>query len=324
VVEQTARTVATSLVDHWGWRPDWQSERPCLMWYLTFEDQPELADLALRSHERLRRLGAVDLIPVPWLHLTLDEVGFVDAVGPEDVDRVVESVRAVLARDPDYEPLPFWADVSLAYTNQPCDAASVLAPLAALADQTLTVSVPRLTLAASPAATGTTSGACAPRCRSRPRQPGQEPVPVHDDPGHLAVRDDLAVGLLLGDHLEAQQPPVDVHQARGHPDRGPDRAGADVLELDAGPDAGLLVGEGALHGRAGGRLAPGEQAWRGQHLEAARPQGQGRVVVGDRELQRRAVSGRHRRLHPAILPDSPQSTDGCENGPSPGRHGWGC
>jgi hypothetical protein len=148
VVEQTARTVATSLVDHWGWRPDWQSERPCLMWYLTFEDQPELADLALRSHERLRRLGAVDLIPVPWLHLTLDEVGFVDAVGPEDVDRVVESVRAVLARDPDYEPLPFWADVSLAYTNQPCDAASVLAPLAALADQTLTVSVPRLTLAA--------------------------------------------------------------------------------------------------------------------------------------------------------------------------------
>ena len=193
MVEQTARPVATSLVDHWGWRPDWQAERPCLMWYLTFEDQPELADLALRSHERLRPLGAVDLIPVPWLHLTLDEVGFVDAVGLEDVDRVVESVRAViadwrsgpirlgpvttmedavvlaatstadldelcgrlrtattavLARDPDYEPLPFWAHVSLAYTNQPCDAASVLAPLATLADQTLTVSVPRLTLAA--------------------------------------------------------------------------------------------------------------------------------------------------------------------------------
>ena len=63
MVEQTVRPVATSLVDHWGWRPDWQAERPCLMWYLTFEDQPELADLALRSHERLRPLGAVDLIP---------------------------------------------------------------------------------------------------------------------------------------------------------------------------------------------------------------------------------------------------------------------
>ena len=193
MVEQTARPVATSLVDHWGWRPDWQVERPCLMWYLTFEDQPELADLALRSHERLRPLDTVDLIPVPWLHLTLDEVGFVDAVGPEDVDRVVESVRAViadwrsgpihlgpvttmedavvlaatsaadldelcgrlrtattavLARDPGYEPIPFWGHVSLAYTNQPCDAASVLAPLTALAGETLTVSVPRLTLAA--------------------------------------------------------------------------------------------------------------------------------------------------------------------------------
>jgi 2'-5' RNA ligase len=192
-VEQTARPGATQLVDHWGWRPDWHVERPCLMWYLTFEDQPELADLALRSHERLRPLAAVDLIPVPWLHLTLDEVGFVDAVGPDDVDRVVESVRAViadwrsgpihlgpgttmedaivlaatsaadldelcgrlrtattavLARDPGYEPLPFWGHVSLAYTNQPCDAASVLAPLATLAEETLTVSVPRLTLAA--------------------------------------------------------------------------------------------------------------------------------------------------------------------------------
>ena len=193
MVEQTARPVATSLVDHWRWRPDWQAERPCLMWYLTFEDQPDLADLALRSHERLRPLATVDLIPVPWLHLTLDEVGFVDTVGPEDVHRVVESVRAVIAdwrsgpihlgpvttmedavvleatsaadldelcgrlrtatsavldRGVGYEPMPFWGHVSLAYINQVCDAASVLAPLAALAEETLTVGVPHLTLAA--------------------------------------------------------------------------------------------------------------------------------------------------------------------------------
>lgn len=195
MVEQLASpdTVTTELVDHWGWRPDWEVERPCLMWYLTFEDQPDLADLAARAHDRLRPLETVDLIPVPWLHLTLDEVGFVDSLTAEDVDRVVESVRAVLAdwrsgpitlgpattmedavvlaavspadldelcgrlrsatsavldRDPDYEPLPFWGHVSLAYTNQPCDAASVMAPLVALVGETLTVTVPRLTLAA--------------------------------------------------------------------------------------------------------------------------------------------------------------------------------
>jgi 2'-5' RNA ligase len=191
-VKRTAWPVATRLVDHWGWRPDWQVERPCLMWYLTFEDQPGLADLALRAHDSLRGLESVDLIPVPWLHLTLDEVGFVDAMTSQDVDRVVESVRAVLEdwhvapvllgpittmedavvlravsaadldelcdrlrtattavldRDVDHAPLPFWGHVSLAYTNQACDAASVMAPLTSLVDETLTVTVPRLTLA---------------------------------------------------------------------------------------------------------------------------------------------------------------------------------
>jgi 2'-5' RNA ligase len=195
VVEQLASpaTVTTQLVDHWGWRPDWEVERPCLMWYLTFEDEPGLSDLAVRAHDRLRSLRTVDLIPAPWLHLTLDDVGFVDTLGADDVDRVVDSVRAVLEdwrsgpitlgpvttmedavvlaavspadlgelcgrlrsgtsavldRDPGYEPLPFWGHVSLAYTNRPCDAASVLAPLAPLAGETLTVTVSRVTLAA--------------------------------------------------------------------------------------------------------------------------------------------------------------------------------
>ena len=204
MVERTVRPVAVPvparvaaaaapMVDHWGWRPDWEVERPCLMWYLTFEDQPALADLAVRAHELLRPLETVDLIPVPWLHLTLDEVGFVDSLGADVVDGVVESVRAVLAdwrsgpitlgpatamedavvlaavspadldelcgrlrtatsavldRDPGYEPQVFWGHVSLAYSNRACDAASVMAPLAPLTGETLTVTVPRLTLAA--------------------------------------------------------------------------------------------------------------------------------------------------------------------------------
>lgn len=93
MVEQTAWPVATDLRDHWQWRPDWATERPCLMWYLTFESQPELTALTERAHTCLADVATVDLVPVQWLHLTLDEVGFVDTVPPDDVEAVVASVR---------------------------------------------------------------------------------------------------------------------------------------------------------------------------------------------------------------------------------------
>jgi 2'-5' RNA ligase len=97
VADQTMPVVATALHDHWEWRPDWALERPCLMWYVTFARKPALARLARQLHARLAGVGSLDLIPVPWLHLTLDEVGFVDALSPHQVEEVVESVRVAVA-----------------------------------------------------------------------------------------------------------------------------------------------------------------------------------------------------------------------------------
>lgn len=84
------------LRDHWEWRPDWAVERPCLMWYLTFEQHPGLVELTERMHARLAGTPTVDLVPASWLHLTLEEVGFVDAVPPEQVDAVLASARSAL------------------------------------------------------------------------------------------------------------------------------------------------------------------------------------------------------------------------------------
>lgn len=82
-----------SLHDHWTWRPEWAPERPRLLWYFTFDSHPQLARTARLAQDRLRGVATVDTVPVPWLHMTLADVGFVDEVPPDDVDRVVETTR---------------------------------------------------------------------------------------------------------------------------------------------------------------------------------------------------------------------------------------
>ena len=78
--------------EHWRWRPDWKHDRACLWWYLTFEDAPAVRGLAQRVQHLLGRAPQLDLIPFPWLHLTLLEVGFADEVPAATVARQASSV----------------------------------------------------------------------------------------------------------------------------------------------------------------------------------------------------------------------------------------
>src|SRR5687768_8805342 len=94
---------AVRLAEHWRWRPDWRQDRPCLWWYLTFEDAPAVRDLARRVQALLGRAPQLDLIPLPWLHLTLLEVGFADEVPSATVARVVDTVRAALEDFPGFD-----------------------------------------------------------------------------------------------------------------------------------------------------------------------------------------------------------------------------
>jgi 2'-5' RNA ligase len=160
------------------------------MWYLTFEGEPALAEHAQAVQSRLTVTEALDPVPVPWLHLTLDQVGYVDTVPPQQVDQVVDSVRAsvrdwspgpvtvgpvapmvdavvleaagvdglhervqagtaaALGREPEDEFRRFRPHVSLAYSNQPCDADSALDGLDDAAARQVVLDTPRLALAA--------------------------------------------------------------------------------------------------------------------------------------------------------------------------------
>jgi 2'-5' RNA ligase len=87
----------TLLRDHWQWRPEWVVDRPCLLWYLTFETQPELSRRSEQVHACLRGVPWVDVVPPSWLHLTLDDVGFADELAPGQVEQVVGSALASVA-----------------------------------------------------------------------------------------------------------------------------------------------------------------------------------------------------------------------------------
>src|SRR4051812_22741294 len=90
----TAHKGGEWLENHWSWRPEWGVDRPCLMWYLSFENQPPLWHHVERIGERLAEVPAVDPVPTAWLHLTLHDVGFVDETPPNRVDDLVELARS--------------------------------------------------------------------------------------------------------------------------------------------------------------------------------------------------------------------------------------
>ncbi len=86
--------------DHWWWRPGWRVGRGYYTWHLTFDRAPDLHRLAEESAAALRVPG-LDVIPVRWLHLTMQGVGFADEVSTADADAIVHAARRRLA---DVEP----------------------------------------------------------------------------------------------------------------------------------------------------------------------------------------------------------------------------
>jgi 2'-5' RNA ligase len=84
---------ATQLVDHWYWRPGHRPGRPFYTWHLTFEDQHDLHRLVSQYQTALRALPFLDLVPVEWLHITMQGVGFTDEVPRDDLAALVDAIR---------------------------------------------------------------------------------------------------------------------------------------------------------------------------------------------------------------------------------------
>lgn len=89
---------ATQLRNHWYWRPGWSPHRRFYTWHITFEGQHELHRLVTTYQAALRDIPGLDLVPLRWLHLTMQGVGFTDEVQPEEARVIANAASKRLAR----------------------------------------------------------------------------------------------------------------------------------------------------------------------------------------------------------------------------------
>jgi len=90
-------THATQLRNHWWWRPGWNSNRRFYTWHLTFEGQDQLHQLVTTYHQALHDVPGLDLIPLQWLHLTMQGIGFTDEVHPDQAQAIADAAGRRLA-----------------------------------------------------------------------------------------------------------------------------------------------------------------------------------------------------------------------------------
>jgi 2'-5' RNA ligase len=79
--------------DHWWWRPGWRVGRSFYAWHVTFDDQPAVHRLAADYTPILSDLPTLDPVPVRWLHLTMQGVGFTDEVDRANIDAIADAAR---------------------------------------------------------------------------------------------------------------------------------------------------------------------------------------------------------------------------------------
>jgi 2'-5' RNA ligase len=89
--------------DHWWWRPGWRTGRSMYTWHVIFDDQPQLHELVGSYQTALAPLPGLDLIPVRWLHLTMQGIAFTDEVNLQDIADIAEAARKRLATQ---QPVP--------------------------------------------------------------------------------------------------------------------------------------------------------------------------------------------------------------------------
>jgi len=111
---------AKEMRDHWWWRPGWHVGQRALTWHLTFEGQTAFHRLVEVYQQALTPFPGLEPVPVPWLHLTMQGIGFTSDVATEDVARIKTAVRERLADLP--SPAPTFGQVIVA------DEAVVLPP----------------------------------------------------------------------------------------------------------------------------------------------------------------------------------------------------
>ncbi len=87
---------AEEVRDHWWPRPGWRPGRQFYTWHVTFDGDDELHRLVHEYQAALTGASGLNPVPVEWLHLTMQGIGYVDEVSTDDLDRVISAVEARL------------------------------------------------------------------------------------------------------------------------------------------------------------------------------------------------------------------------------------
>jgi 2'-5' RNA ligase len=89
---------ATQVRDHWWWRPGWRVGRRAYAFHVTFDRATvsggdDLRRLAAGYQAGLAGCSGMDPIPLQWLHLTMQRVGFTDEVRDHDAAAIAAAAR---------------------------------------------------------------------------------------------------------------------------------------------------------------------------------------------------------------------------------------
>lgn len=91
------------MTDHWWWRPGVRPSRRLYVWHILWDRQPDVLALAQRCQALLVGVSGLDLVPVPWLHMTTQIVGFADEISDAEVDAMCEAASKRLQQ---LQPVP--------------------------------------------------------------------------------------------------------------------------------------------------------------------------------------------------------------------------
>ncbi|MGI8310630.1 2'-5' RNA ligase family protein [Saccharopolyspora hattusasensis] len=88
---------ADQVRNHARWRSGWHAGRTGYAWLLPLADQPGLRKLVNGYQYALRDLPGFDLVPLEWMHILVQEIGFTDEIDESRIEPLVAAARTRLA-----------------------------------------------------------------------------------------------------------------------------------------------------------------------------------------------------------------------------------
>ena len=92
--------IPAQMTSHWWQRPGRLPGREQYHWHMLFHDQPKVRELVATAQGKIAGQPGLDMIPMPWLHLTAYVVGFADEIAGSAIEEMTADARRRLSATP--------------------------------------------------------------------------------------------------------------------------------------------------------------------------------------------------------------------------------